>query len=250
MADENLGYPGVQSPGYGSDGWGAVAFIARQIMNRICTTTLCKVVKVTNAGELSEAGFIDVQPLVNQVDSTGKPVDHAVIFNIPYLRIQGGANAIIIDPAVGDIGYVGFASHDISGVVAARGQANPASFRRYDMADAVWIGGILNSAPTQYIQFNSAGIKMVSPHSIQLEAADGVNITAPVIRINGSASVTINTPTFTVNGATQLNGAVNASSTVTAVGDVTGNGTSLHGHTHNMPLIQNGSVTKQTSGPL
>jgi hypothetical protein len=252
MADDinNLGYAGFQSPGYGADAWGAVAFTAQQIMNRICTTTLCKVVKVTNAGELSPAGFIDVQPLVNQVNPAGLPTPHAVIYNIPYLRMQGGANAIILDPVVGDIGYVGFSSHDLSNIIKAKGQANPGSFRRFDMADGVWIGGVLNGAPTQYIQFNTTGIKMVSTNNITLQATNGVDITAPVVRINASGSTTINTPTFTVNGATQLNGAVNASSTIVAAGDVTGNGTSLHSHTHNMPAIANGGVTKPTTGPL
>ena len=27
-----------------------------------------------------------------------------VIHNVPYMRIQGGANGIILDPAIGDIG--------------------------------------------------------------------------------------------------------------------------------------------------
>lgn len=244
MAENNLGYPGVQSPGYGSDGWGAVAFIAQQLISRICTTTLVKVVKVTNDGGLSPAGLINVQPLVNQVDTTGKPVPHAVIFNIPYLRMQGGANAIIIDPQVGDIGYVGFGSHDLSGVIAAKAQANPASFRRFDMADAVYIGGVLNGAPTQYVQFNATGIKIHSPHKITLDAAEEIDLVAPVIQMNASTSITATTPTFTINGD------LSVSQTVTAATDVIGNGTSLHSHTHNMPSIQNGGVTKPTSGPL
>lgn len=244
MADDNLGYAGFQSPGFGSDGWGAVAFIAREIMNRICTTTLCQVVKVTNAGELSQAGFIDVQPLVNQITPDGKPIPHGVIYNVPYMRIQGGSNAIIIDPVVGDIGFVGFASHDISGVIAARGQANPASFRRYDLADAVWVGGVLNGTPTQYIQFNADGIKMHSPHKITLDAAEEIDLVAPVIKLNASTSITATTPTFTINGD------LSVSQTVTATIDVVGNGTSLHSHTHNMPLIQSGGTTKPTSSPL
>ena len=261
MAENNLGYPGVQSPGSGSDGWGAVAFIAQQLISRICTTTLVKVVKVSNDGGLSAAGLIDVQPLVNQVDSTGKPVPHAVIFNIPYLRMQGGANAIILDPKVGDIGYVGFGSHDLSGVIASKAQANPASFRRFDLADAVYIGGVLNGVPEQYIQFSDGGIKMHSEKKITLDAVEEIELTAPVVTINASTSTTVNTPTFTVNGVTQLNGAVHASSTIDAgtsvtapnvIGttDVTGNSTSLHSHTHNMPLVTNGGVTKPTTSPL
>lgn len=198
MAENNLGYPGVQSPGYGSDGWGAVAFIAQQLISRICTTTLVKVVKVSNDGGLSAAGLIDVQPLVNQVDSTGKPVPHAVIFNIPYLRMQGGTNAIILDPKVGDIGYVGFGSHDLSGVIASKAQANPASFRRFDLADAVYIGGVLNGVPEQYIRFSSLGVEVISPTV--------VTITAPEIHLDAAALVSADTPLLRTTGNVQVGG--------------------------------------------
>lgn len=197
MADDNLGYSGTQSPGYGAEGWGAVEFIARSMLNRICTTTLCKVVAVANNGALAPAGLIDVQPLVNQVNpATGIPEPHGVIHNIPYLRMQGGANAVIMDPEVGDIGYVGFGSHDLSAVIATKAQANPASFRRFDIADAVYIGGVLNGTPTQYIQFSSAGIEIHSPTKIKL--------TSPLIEITATTSITETAPQVTVNASTGI----------------------------------------------
>jgi hypothetical protein len=35
---------------------------------------------------------------------------------VPYFRVQGGADAIIIDPKVGDLGIAVFCSRDITGV--------------------------------------------------------------------------------------------------------------------------------------
>ena len=57
----------------------------------------------------------------------------------------------LIDPTQGDIGLAIFADRDISSVRANRAQANPGSYRRFDMADGVYIGGILNGMPTQTV---------------------------------------------------------------------------------------------------
>lgn len=247
MAD-NLGYPGTQSPGFGSGGWGAIAYIARGILNRICTTTLVRVVKVTNAGGLSPAGLINVQPLVNQVDSEGKPEPHAVIFNIPYLRMQGGANAIILDPEVGDVGYVGFGSHDLSAVIATKLQANPASFRRFDMADAVYIGGVLNGVPTQYIQFSTAGIELHSPTKIKLTAplievtaTTSITETAPQVTTNASTGITQSTATFALTATTSA-GITSPLTTITGLATITGL-TSLNGGFAALPRAGGGAST-------
>lgn len=260
MVDKS-GFNGQQDPGAGADDSAAVASIARNLMLKIQTTELCKVVKVSNDGGLSPAGLIDVQILVNQIDGNGEPTPHGVIKNIPYLRMQGGVSAIILDPVVGDNCVVGFCAHDISQVKKSKTMSNPGSRRRFDYADAVYLGGVLNGAPEQYVQFNAAGIKMYSPHKITLQAAEEIDIVAPVVKIDASTSTTITTPTFTVNGVTQLNGAVHANTTIDAgtsvtapnlIGttDVSGNGTSLHNHEHNMVAIQNGGTTKPTTAPL
>jgi hypothetical protein len=68
---------------------------------------------------------------------TGKreAVEHGVIYSIPYFRLQGGVNAIIIDPEPGDIGMCGFCSRDISVVKNTKKIANPGSYRKYAWAD-------------------------------------------------------------------------------------------------------------------
>jgi phage baseplate assembly protein V len=67
-----------------------------------------------------------------------------------------------------------------------------------------------------------------------------VVIEAPVVEIDAATSCTVNTPTFTVNGATVLNGTVSQTGggaahftgTMTADVDVVANGVSLHNHKH------------------
>lgn len=189
-------------------------FMVWQILNRVQTATLVQVKAVT-AGEGGLAGTVDVQPLVNQMTGARVAVEHGIIYGLPYMRMQGGSNAIVIDPHVGDIGIAIFASRDISAVKTTRAAANPGSFRMFDWADGIYLGGMLNGAPTQIIEFVS----------------DGVTVTTP--------------GTFTVNAAAiALNGPVQASSTIDAAGDVTGDGVSLA--THLTTLVQPGGGT---SGP-
>jgi hypothetical protein len=175
----------------------AHSFVIKGILNRIATTALVQVVKVTNAGELSPVGLVDVLPMVNQLDGEGNPTPHQVIHNLPYLRLQGGTNAIILDPQVGDKGAAIFCSRDISAVKRTKAAGNPGSARKYDWADGLYIFGFLNGLPGQYVMFAAAGIKVVSPTKISL--------TAPSVEIDASSGLTIHantavTGTLTDNG--------------------------------------------------
>ena len=175
---DNAGYAGTRDAFSDGSDFNTVSFVARAILNRAATCTLVKVIAVTNAGGVSAVGFLDVRPLVNQVDGRGNAVPHGTVHHVPYVRVQGGANAVILDPQIGDIGVCVFASHDVSSVKARRGQANPGSRRRFDMADALYVGGVLNGTPTQYVRFSTLGVDIVSPTR--------VTITAPNIDTTGA----------------------------------------------------------------
>ncbi len=193
-----------------------IAFTVQQALSKMQTATLVRVESCTNDGALSPVGFVDVTPLVNQLDSQGNPTPHVIVHNVPYLRMQGGANAIIMDPQKGDIGVCVFASRDISKIKATKKQGNPGSFRQYSFSDGMYLGGMLNGTPTQYVQFSAAGIKMHSPIAIILDAPD----------------IQLNAATATLSGS------------LVVAGDVTAQDTSLHNHAHSD--VQSGN---DTSGP-
>lgn len=169
----------------------AQEFSVSMILNRISTATEVKVISCTNNGGLSPVGLVDVQPLVNQVDGNNQAVPHGVVHSLLYFRLQGGANAVIIDPEPGDIGLAVFCDHDISSVKANKAQSNPGSSRRFDMADGVYIGGNLNATPSQYVQFSSSGITVTSPTAVTVNAPSStVNCTTSSVNATGSAAVT------------------------------------------------------------
>lgn len=247
-----------------SSTWGDfnnTAFVISQLLNKLQTATIVKIVSCTNSGDLSPVGYVDVIPMVNQTDGQGNPVPHVTIFNVPYFRLQGGANAVIIDPEPGDIGIAVFASRDITKVKNTKTSGNPGSARKYNFADALYIGGILNNTPTQYVQFNTAGIKVHSPNNITLDAPD-ILLSCQTFNLNATTRATITTPIFTVNASdnatinakTNINGNTTVTGSVTQAGgaantfsgDVTAQGTSVHTHRHGGVMPGGG----QTSGPV
>jgi hypothetical protein len=228
---------------FGSE-YNSLRFIILSILSKIRTATLCEVLSVTNNGGVSPVGFVDLQPLVNQVTGAGISMAQGQIYHIPYFRLQGGANAVILDPQVGDIGIAIFADSDISNVVINKSQSNPGSSREFNVSDGLYIGGFLNGTPNQYVEFSSSGIKVNSPTLINLVAPD-IQLNAQTIELSGSASVTITTPTFTVN-ATNI--AMNGNTSVT--GTLQNNSVDVgSGHAHQVSGVQTGSSTIETSAP-
>jgi hypothetical protein len=157
MSDDTT-YSGQMGAGNTVGEFNQIRFLIYQFLGTVRTCTIAKVMAVQNTGGVEAVGFVDVMPLVNLADGVGTVVKHSTIFQLPYFRLQGGSNALIIDPQVGDIGIVVFADRDISAVKASKGQANPGSRRRFDWADGIYVGGVLNGVPEQYIQFNAAGL--------------------------------------------------------------------------------------------
>jgi hypothetical protein len=200
MSNE-FGFAGLAQPGDGAGHFGALQFLVRtMLLTEIRTVDLVRVVAVTNDGGLSPVGFVDVQPLVNQVDGAGNATPHGVIHHLPYFRLQGGADAVILDPKIGDIGMAGYASRDISAVKSTKDQANPGSGRSFDMADGLYIGGMLNGVPEQYIRFSADGIEMVSPTAIRLAAPNIVLQATEAIGLTAGTTITNSAPLIELDG--------------------------------------------------
>ncbi|MDN7913673.1 oxidoreductase [Burkholderia cepacia] len=215
-----------------------------QILRQISGARLVKVMGVTNAGDVSPVGFVDVQPLVNQLDGSNNAVPHGTIYHLPYFRLQGGPNAVVIDPQKGDIGVAIIEDRDISSVKANRAQANPGSKRIFDMADGLYIGGFLNGAPQQYVRFSADGVEIVSPTQIRMAAPSIVLQATDTIGITAGQQVTNSAPVVEIDGQMAqgegpLGGNASMQGPLVVERDVTAAGTSVHDHTH--PGVQPGS---------
>jgi hypothetical protein len=173
-------------------------------------------------GDVEEAGFVDVQPLVSQADGNNQKMDHGTIYHIPYTRAYGGNAAVIMDPTVGDVGFVKVADRDISSFKDGYAQGNtgpftPNSRRRHDFADSVYMGGILSKKPKQYVTFKKDG-------SIVIGDAAGSTVI-----MDGKGGITL----APANGIVTIKGQVQATGNVTA-GFGGGDSVELQQHTHTL----------------
>lgn len=218
MTDVTQGQDGFfGQKGYNSSNsqFNSIMFMIQQALGLTNTIKLVKIKKVADVGAVAPVGFVDVQPLVNMMNGIGDASEHGTIFNIPYFRIQGGRNAVIIDPEVDDIGIMVCADRDISSVKESKKVGNPGSFRRFSMADGLYIGGVLNGEPEQYVRFSEDGIEIADKHENTIEM--------------GEDGITINGVTFNRDG--QVDGDLPVTGDVTAKAG-TGQFVRLSTHTH------------------
>ena len=264
--DENNqdGYYGAKLAPDSNDEYNALLFMVRQVLANCSHVALVRVESVTSTGELAEASTVDVLPLVNQLDGQGNAWPHGVVNGLIYLRVQGGKNAIIMDPEVGDIGIAVFADRDISSVVATKDQANPGSARRFDMADGIYLGGVLNGVPEQFVRFSADGIEIVSPvqvklsapnvrieaDTVEVEAGDSITMsagssmeaTAPNMDFNASTKIRLNTPLVEMTGAASVALLASLNGGFAALPQVGGGASTIQGN-----LTQTGNFTNNGS---
>lgn len=239
----DFGYGRLQPQDYGSD-LNNAAFLIDEMMGRMVTMRLVQVVAVHGgAGAIAAAGTVDVLPLVSMVDGNGNVTKHVTVNGIPWFRLQGGKNAVIMDPQVGDIGYVDVSDRDISNVKKNFAQSPPGSYRTFDIADGIYVGGCLNNvAPDQYIAFTSQGIKIADSNGNVIQMASGG------ITLTGNVTVT---GTLTVDQLEVGEAGLNITGNITATGDITagqGGVDQVGVRTHKHPTAVSGPPSSPTPG--
>lgn len=205
---------GQSNPFSDASEYNTLAFIIARALDEVQTVSIVAV-KAVDTG----AQTVDVQVLCNLVTGANISVPHGVISARPYYRAQGGSSGIILDPVAGDIGLMVFASRDSSAVASSKSLANPGSSRRFSWSDGIYLGGILNTTPTQYIQF------LTSDGGITLHSGGTVTVDAPTLHatddltVAGDATITGDTHSGTLHAGNGFSGtfATGDSRTVTVV---------------------------------
>jgi len=182
--------------------YNAIRFAIEQLLVQKHTMTIVKVLSCTGEDLPDSIGTVDVMPMITQVNGSGQAVPHGELFQLPYVRVQGGTNGIVIDPKQGDIGLAIFAERDITKVVNTKQVSPPDSRRMMSMSDGVYLGGILNGELSQYIRFAAAGLEIATP-MLTVLASMTVNGN---MQISSGATGSFTTPTGSV--VTVVNGIV------------------------------------------
>ena len=206
--------------------YNAADFHIVQALMRVNTAEPVRVVSV-NTG----ARTVDVQPLVRIVAGGGDTLEQSQLFELPYLRIQGGKNAVIVDPQPGDVGLAVYAMRDVEAFKTAPGQSvNPGSARTYDKGDGFYLGGFLNAAPERFLRVTDEGVEIegvasVKAHgqAVTVTADTQITLDAPVVQITG---VLVQTGDKGSGQSSFKGGFTNTG------GNITSNGVTLETHTH------------------
>jgi len=202
MTNKPKGYFGQQGLASDTSESNTLQFAIQQALNEVRTLIPVTIIAV-HGGGVGPAPTVDVQPVVNQIDGLGNKTDHGIIYGVPVSRSQGGGNAVINDPKVGDIGHMSVADRDISSLKSNKGvQSNPGSFRTHDMADGVYHGNLFNQGnPDQYFHFRDDGVTIqdkngnsiiTSPGSVKV--IGNLHVTGEIIAgFGGGAPVNVQT---------------------------------------------------------
>jgi hypothetical protein len=152
--------------------------VKRQLA-RVRTGTVVEVVAVYPGNGADQPTTIDVKPMVDQIDSGDERTPHDVVYGIHVHRIHGGGNAVLIDPVVGDVGFMVAADRDFSEVAKNKGQASaPGSGRQHDMSDSVYHGGIWTPTPTNFIDLRGGNVGVSTQGQVTIGAGSSVSVTS------------------------------------------------------------------------
>lgn len=229
--------------------YNATDFQMQQALRKINTAEPVRVVSV-QPGAVGPVGIVSVQPLVNLVTGTGDGMAQSTLYQLPYLRIQGGENAVIVDPKPGDMGLAVYAMRDTEGVKANRdgNPANPGSARTYSKGDGFYLGGFLNGQPKRYVMVDDTGITLDDGQGGKLELKGGkLTITAPAGIESTSPTEVHNTPALTMGGdgaVATMNADMQINGTVTSTGDQVAGSISQMQHTHTGVQTGSGNTGK------
>jgi hypothetical protein len=193
---------GNQHPAdYGSE-YNAIAYMIRQMLADVRTITPVKVVSILGGG-VGAIGRVSVQPLLDQKygDNTGQ--SHEIVYNIPYFRLQGGVNGVIVDPSPGDIGIMACSDRDTSSLknMASPVESIPPSSTMFSFADGFYVGLFFGAAPTNYIQIASSAINL---QTVTTNISNNTNIGGNTViqgnlTVNGQTTVGQNNATISDN---------------------------------------------------
>lgn len=176
---------------------GATNFVIEKMLRQVYTVLPVSVQSVEQPDPTGEVGFVDVVPLIRQVDGEGKAIAVSSLYRLPFFRAQCGKNAVIVNPQPGDKGLALFSMRDVSVLKSSRsGPVQPGSRRYMSAADGFYLGGFLNPAAERYVMIDDEGVTIEGVAKLTmhgetsvLTAESGLTINADV-RINGSLTWT------------------------------------------------------------
>lgn len=191
---------------------GFYEFIIKKTLSKIQKMTPAKIISYDRAKNRAI-----VQPLTYDITSTGGTLPMDTIPNIPVLTLSGGGFIFSFPVQENQTGWLISADRDISVFKQILNFFTPATLRRHQYEDGIFIPDNINGFNIAQNEVNAVILSSLDGQTKIMLQNGQLNITASSINITGNIS---------------LNG------TLTATGDVTGANISLQTHTH--PGVETG----------
>lgn len=219
----------------------ALDFFKTKVFQQINTITLATVLSVNLITRR-----LQIQPLINGVNTQNTPIIPPMIYDVPYGDIRGGNAGIIIDPVPGDSVIVGFCQRQIDSTKSTGASSTPSLYRYFSLQDAVVLSHWSNADPTIFLKITNTEVTIQAvSNPITITTLGNTTINATNVTINATAIATVTAPAINLNGDVIINGSLAVSGIVTAVSGpftidspvvmnttLTIDGTSFTGHTH------------------
>lgn len=227
-----------QDPTDSNSEFTVIDFMITQRLALLDTIKPCQVAAVhPGTGSPPAAGTVDVQLLLSLLDGDGNATQQGIVYGVPYVRLHGGKWQVVLDPAVGDIGFLACSDRDISALKSAITSGasplvNPGSFRKLSVSDGIYVGGFGNKVPAGSVWLKTDGTFQI-------------NDKLGNVLQSGSAGLTFTPP---AGGGLLVNGYVHATGEVVR-GLGGGDSVTLGSHTHEQANDSHGDGEQPTNPP-
>lgn len=122
------------------------------LKQEVQTSYLARVDKCESKEETTGATYVSVTPLTSQTDAEGNMLEMVSLPKLPFVRVQQGIAAFVLDPVPGDIMVMSVCKHDISKIKEGVTEPAPAnSTRNFSQSDSVAVGAVHTKTPTNHI---------------------------------------------------------------------------------------------------
>ena len=170
---------GLQRDGTNTSEYNRLNFATeQQIRNSVNTAWIGRVDAVSTEDEPTASGTVDATQMVAQSDAEGQSLPMASVPALPYVRLQCGIAALIINPVPGDLLLFDTCKRDSSTV--KQGTQRAGSYRQFDVSDSVAVGAVHTKDPEVWIHIKQDKTVMIhAPEGVTIETDSKVTITAP-----------------------------------------------------------------------
>lgn len=162
-----------------------------------------------------------VRPQIMVGTTAGEKLSRAQIASVPVLNIGGGGFVLSFPIKPGDLGWIKASDRDISLYLQGGPETEewPNTKRMHSFQDGLFIPDVLKSFTVEGEDADRVVLQT-------LDATTRIAIAPGLVKITTPGTVEVDAPTVHMTGDLQVDGSI------TAQGEVTGNGIALSTHTH------------------